>query len=278
MMTLLCLAAILEACPEASAQGASPEGWTDSLLVVFWNTENFFENSVGFRAKCQGISKIIFRIADECGRFPDAIGFAEVENEAVLRKLVGLTALRKVGYGIVHYDSPDHRGIDCALLYRKATLRPIASEPKHLYAPDGTVLPTRDILLARFDSLAILVNHHPSKVGEDSDDRRSVAMQRLREVCDSLDGLPWLAVGDFNEDIWRDADAHGTIKYNGRWEKIDGHLNSANLRCDERVFAFPELLERDKAYGGMKPRRTSVGPRYNRGLSDHLPIGVLIYF
>ena len=268
MMTLLLLFA-----------GLYARAQSDSLLVVFWNTENFFEASKGFSAKCRGISKILFKIADDCGRFPDAVGLAEIENEAVLRKLVGLTALRKVGYGIVHYDSPDHRGIDCALLYRKSTLRqPVGSEPKHLYGSDGSVLPTRDILLARFDSLAILVNHHPSKVGEGSEEKRDAAMERLRQVCDSLGTLPWLAVGDFNDDVWGESGAQGTIKYNGVWEKIDGHFSSPGLRCEERVFAYPELLERDKTYGGMKPRRTAIGPRYNKGLSDHLPIAVLIYF
>ena len=267
MITLLLL---LAAC-SAFAQD-------DSLLVVFWNTENFFEGSKGFSTKCNAISKIIFKIADlHGGRLPDAVGLAEVENAGVLDKLIGLTPLRKAGYSIIHFDSPDHRGIDCALLYRKATMHLQEAEPVHILSADGAVLPTRDILVARFDSLTILVNHHPSKVGDGSQERRDLAMKRMRGLCESL-STPWLSVGDFNENVWNDSLSHGTIKYNGKWEKIDGCFSGGLRSCTERVCVFPELLERDRAYGGYKPRRTSIGPRYNGGVSDHLPIAVILKF
>ena len=249
----------------------------DSLLVVFWNTENFFLNTVGFETKCNAISKIIFRIADDYGRLPDAIGLAEVENAEVLKRLVGITPLRKAGYSVIHFESPDHRGIDCALLYRKSSLELSEARPVHIVSDDGEILPTRDILLARFDSLAILVNHHPSKVGDDSEKRRDLAMARLQEVCDSLD-VPWIATGDFNEDLWGDPSAHDTIKYNGKWEKIDGCFLKGFAYSRESVLVYPSLLEKDRAYGGMKPRRCFIGPRYNGGVSDHLPIAVVVGF
>lgn len=249
----------------------------DSLLVVFWNTENFFLNTVGFETKCNAISKIIFRIADDYGRLPDAIGLAEVENAEVLKRLVGITPLRKAGYSVIHFESPDHRGIDCALLYRKSSLELSEARPVHIVSDDGEILPTRDILLARFDSLAILVNHHPSKVGDDSEKRRDLAMARLQEVCDSLD-VPWIATGDFNEDLWGDPSAHGTIKYNGKWEKIDGCFLKGFAYSRESVLVYPSLLEKDRAYGGRKPRRCFIGPRYNGGVSDHLPIAVVVGF
>lgn len=277
MITLLCLAA-----------GLSARAQSDSLLVVFWNTENFFHynsnyeperrwNKRRFEAKCNGISKTLFAIADKYGRLPDAVGLAEVENEAVLRSLVGLTPLRKAGYGIVHFDSPDSRGIDCALLYRKSKLHLQNAAPKHLQDSLGNILPTRDILLAQFDSLAILVNHHPSKVGENSSARRDIAMLRLQELCDSL-STPWLAIGDFNENVWNDDNTTGTIKYNGGWEKIDGCFRAGFSACREDILDFPFLLEKDKSFGGLKPRRTYVGPRYNGGISDHLPIAVILIF
>ena len=260
----------------------------DSLLVVFWNVENFFDyHSEGkpqywtkgrFQAKCDAIAKTLLRIADRYGRLPDAVGFAEVENAFVLRRLVRETALRKLDYRIVHYDSPDHRGIDCALLCRESTLPLRAGAPKHLLDSAGGVMATRDILLAEFDRLAILVNHHPSQLGGKAE-RRELAQARLRALTDSLHtaGQPCtLAVGDFNQDLW--GRGGGTIKYNGQWEKIDGGFADGFLRVREEVFADPLLLEEDKAFGGTKPRRTFVGPRYTGGVSDHLPVVFIVYY
>ena len=259
----------------------------DSLLVVFWNLENFFDyrsdnkpqywTKGRFRAKCDGVAKTLLRIADRYGRLPDAVGFAEVENAFVLRQLTRETALRKLDYQIVHYDSPDHRGIDCALLCRTSTLPLRASAPKHIPDSAGGVLPTRDILLAEFDRLAVLVNHHPSQIGGKAE-RRELAQARLRALTDSLHAAGvarTLAVGDFNEDLWG---GRGTIKYNGKWEKIDGGFAEGFSRVREEVFTDPVLLERDKSFGGMKPRRTFVGPRYTGGVSDHLPVVFIVYF
>lgn len=74
----------------------------------------------------------------------------------------------------------------------------------------------------------------------------------------------------------------GTIKYKGLWEQIDMFMVSQNL-LDSRepistgndcftLFSPQYLMERDRAYTGFKPKRTYIGPRYNGGLSDHLPI------
>lgn len=261
----------------------------DSLLVVFWNVENFFDyrseaapqywTRGRFYAKCDAVAKTLMRISDACGRFPDIVGFAEVENSFVMRSMVSSTLLRKLGYRIVHYESPDHRGIDCGLIYREPSLRLRGSSPKHVCDSSGAPMATRDILLAEFDGLAVLVNHHPSKIGGKSD-RREAAMARMLEVKDSLlaAGCPRvLAIGDFNEELWPDAE-EGTLKYNGGWEKIDGWFGFGEFAVEEKVFADPVLLTPDKAFGGMKPRRCFVGPRYEGGVSDHLPIVLTVTF
>ena len=88
----------------------------DSLLVMFWNVENFFDwtdqgtgdsdkefSSYGdrhwtksrFYEKCDAIAKSIFLIGDIYGRMPDVIGLAEVENRGVITKLLNYTLLRK---------------------------------------------------------------------------------------------------------------------------------------------------------------------------------------
>ena len=88
-----------------------------------------------------------------------------------------------------------------------------------------------------------------------------------------------LSIGDFNEDLWTDgAPGGGTIKYNGGWEKIDGGFAEGFSRVREEVFADPPLLVPDAAFGGRKPRRTFVGPRYTGGVSDHLPVVFVLYF
>ncbi|MCR5326598.1 MAG: endonuclease/exonuclease/phosphatase family protein [Bacteroidales bacterium] len=280
----------------------------DSLLVVSWNVENFLdpkEDSTGrytakrLQAKCSGIAKTIFLIADKEGRLPDAVALMEVGNRRVLEKLLTTTALRKLDYAIVHYDSPDRRGIDCALLYRKSRLTLLRSGPRHLHDSTDAILRTRDILLAEFDGIDILVNHHPSKVGADSERRRAIAMQRMWSLIDSLSaaGHPRiLSVGDFNDNVWPASDAPGTsaqgsrtpgtsaqggrspgtIKYNGAWEKIDGHFARGSLTVTETVFDHPALTEPDRTFGGTKPRRTFSGPRYLAGLSDHYPILLLV--
>lgn len=313
---------------------------------------------------------------------PDIAGFAEVENAFVVRQLVNSTLLAKLDYGIVHYDSPDRRGIDCALIYRKSRVSLVDSTPCHLLDSSGSVVPTRDLLLARFDcggdTIAVIVNHHPSKLGGGKDGRRKLAMKRMNAICDSLESRGThriLCIGDFNDDVWSEgkvgAEGYtigsevgesgsangpdrneksrlaergggagsvgggassvavdgsdkggwnggrrgcpgdrpggntigsevgesgkgvfrneagrpggrrgssgeadrpgGTIKFNGVWEKIDGHF-ARGLEVRETVLHAPHLLTRDKAFGGLKPLRTYSGPRYLGGLSDHLPV------
>lgn len=265
---------------------------------MFWNVENLFESRPHFRDKCNGIAKTIMLAGDEFGEVPDIIGLAEVENRDAVQKLVSRTALRKLDYGIVHYDSPDHRGIDCALLYRRSRFRVLHTKPCHLTDSSGRLLLTRDILLVvvepglaegiRHSPIAILVNHHPSKVGKGSDGRRELAMARLQALRDSLmaEGINRIvAVGDFNDEVIPAEGVvpaypkgAGTIKFQGKWEKIDGCPVLEGLQAREHIFAPPHLSTRDTRFSGQKPLRTFSGPRYLGGLSDHYPILLQIQY
>ena len=217
LLAMLVVEALLAGRMMGKDAGAEKEGMT----VMFWNLENFFDfkddgtgesdrefSAVGerrwtksrFYRKCQAVAKTVLWAG-----IPDIVGVAEVENRFVLRQLVGKTALRKLDYETVHFDSPDPRGIDCALLYRASRLTLVSAKPCQVSAPG---LQTRDILLAQFltpsgDSLAVLVNHHPSKYGGgETDWRREVAVARLRALGDSLAASGWtraVAVGDFND-------------------------------------------------------------------------------
>ena len=200
-------------------------GERDSLLVMFWNVENFFDwtdqgngesdyefSSYGsrhwtkkkFQVKCDAVTKSIMWVGDKYGRLPDVIGFSEIENKGVLTKLLSTTLLRKYDYSIVHRDSRDRRGIDVALLYRKSSLQQVSTT---FISPDS--LSTRDILhvcMKAHDGSLIdfIVNHHPSKYGgtQESVSKRNHVMSVLRSTCDSLlaeghDRI--LAMGDFND-------------------------------------------------------------------------------
>jgi endonuclease/exonuclease/phosphatase family metal-dependent hydrolase len=202
----------------------------DSLLVMFWNVENFFDHidqgtggsdrqfsSRGsrhwtkrkFQAKCDAITKSILWIGETYGRMPDIIGLAEVENRDVLWKLLNNTLLRKYDYRIVHYDSRDRRGIDVALLYRESVFRKVSHSLK-VPEYEGVFMATRDMLQVCLESrtgqnINAIVCHHPSKYGgsEESEGRRYAAMTALRQICDSLisadPGVPVVAMGDFND-------------------------------------------------------------------------------
>lgn len=204
-------------------------GERDSLLVMFWNMENFFDwtdqgtgesdkefSSFGerhwtkskFYAKCDAIAKSLMWIADRYGRMPDVIGLAEVENRGVLDKLLNYTLLRKYDYSIVHKESGDRRGIDVALLYRRSSMS-LLSKSFRTPVYQGSLLSTRDILHAGMKlndgtDMEFIVNHHPSKFGgeKESEGRRTAAMTALKELSDSLHmcGLGnIIAMGDFND-------------------------------------------------------------------------------
>lgn len=307
-----------------TAGGPEAAEGRDTLRLMFWNVENFFApgdfsgrswSKGRFYTKCNAVAKTLLLSADTFGGLSDIVGFAEVGDASVLKALLYSTPLRKLDYSFVHYDSPDRRGIDCALLYRRGSLRLVGSEACHLYDSSGRVLPTRDILLTVFEmrcgpfavvsgggdasgagedslpeKMAVLVNHHPSKVGAESEGRRRIAMQRMLSLADSLrrEGIrKIIAVGDFNDSVvpavglnsrhlkrkpW---EPPGTIKFQGRWERIDGCPLLEGLRAEEHIFAPQQLLQRD-SYGGEKPRRTFSGPRYLGGVSDHLPVFYLL--
>jgi Predicted extracellular nuclease len=303
----------------------------DSLSVMCWNVENFFDwrndsltvsdaefSSRGerhwtwrrFQAKANAFAKALFWVEAETGRLPDIVGLEEVENAFVLRQVLQKTALRKTDYKYVHYDSPDRRGIDVALLYRSSVLELVDSKPCHLYEAD-TVMATRDILLCvlrrKIDvappPFAVLVNHHPSKYGgaSESDPKRRIAVDRLRFLADSLaaEGIDKIiAGGDFNDTpdnpVFLRLDpalkplysalfrrGEGTIKYDGKWALID-HFYASPALWDSgpsmRILRIPFLLTRDTAHSGDKPLRTYTGPRPTGGVSDHLPILLEISF
>ena len=59
---------------------------------------------------------------------PAIIGVAEIENRAVLEDLIQSRHLKTTHYSIIHYESPDRRGIDVALLFQNRYFKPVHHE------------------------------------------------------------------------------------------------------------------------------------------------------
>jgi len=167
-----------------------------------WNTFTYYN-------KLNNISKVI--IASGAWHTTDIIGVAEVENKNCLLDLTHKTALSRKQYEIVHYDSPDGRGIDVALLYNPQTFEVTYSQALPVYFGNSQISTTRDILYvkgcmkATYDSLHVFVCHFPSRLGGKtaSDAKRAAAAQVLRKTVDSIQTQNAEAriviIGDFND-------------------------------------------------------------------------------
>lgn len=254
--------------------------------------------------KVENIARVLTNIGEWDG--VDIVGLQEVENATCLKKLC--YTLRRGEYGFVHYESPDPRGIDVALLYKKARVDTIHSRVIDCSLVNGdSSLPklvTRDILYVcarvdKRDTLHLFVCHLPSQRGgtAESEWKRKAVKKTLQHAVDSVFAVDpnakIIVMGDMNstpkEDIrglrnrmitppnlpTREEKNLGTHKYQGRWECLDQFYVSEAIDSISTVQIYDKewIQETDERYLGLKPRRTYNGYRYNReGFSDHLPI------
>ena len=291
--------------------------------IAFWNVENYFDNHDDpgkddqdfmpegnyhwTATRCLDKRNKIYKTMAAMD-YPAVMGLAEVENDGVLESLCQGTPLRGKGYMAIHYESPDKRGIDCALLYRQDCFQVLESRPIAV-SDTARGFWTRDILLVvgvlgESDTCCLLVNHWPSKAGGmKAMRRRRTVARKLRTTMDSLihahPGALVLAMGDFNaapeEAVIRremgfgragqNAEGlynlmtqlpkgEGSYKYQGVWSYIDQMMANRQLRVE--VFRPDFLLVVDDRYMGHKPFRTYSGIRYQGGYSDHLPIRTFV--
>ena len=236
---------------------------------------------------------------------PDLIALCEVENDSVLHDLSRRSLLRNAGYEYVMTDSPDLRGIDVALLYSPVSFALMGSQSLRVMPVEG-MRPTRDILyvsgrVLSGDTLHLFVVHAPSRYGGERHSRpfRQAVAERLCQSVDSIRATSpdasILVAGDFNDEadgpivtyigqhglvnLTKDAcgqnDVKGTYRYQGQWGSIDHILGSPYIynKVEKAYIHAPKfLLEEEKTYGGVRPRRTYNGMRYQQGYSDHLPL------
>jgi len=216
-----------------------------SFEVMFYNVENLFDtindlqmddkdylptgkrewNTEKYNNKLANISKVIHAINNE--NIPELIGVCEIENRAVLKDLLAVSKLNK--HAIAHFESPDNRGIDVALLYDSTRFKLIMAKPIYvqlclnndyinqlepsealdmLNAFGGSQ--TRNILLVTLlhqqDTYHVLVTHFPSRAGgkERSEVKRIMVAAVLKAEIDRLQSTYFnakiIVMGDFNDE------------------------------------------------------------------------------
>ncbi|MEI6694928.1 MAG: endonuclease/exonuclease/phosphatase family protein [Bacteroidota bacterium] len=199
--------------------------------IGFYNLENFFDtikqdnlngeeftpngiyrwNTEKYHIKLKNMSEVISKIGDELVKGgPIIMGFSEMENRSVLEDLVSQAALKPMNYGIVHYDSPDRRGVDVGLIYQKQHFTVNYSYPVKLTMPNDTSFRSRDqlVVYGLFDGepMYIIVNHWPSRSGGEkkSEPKRARAAEVCRSIADSImqrdPSAKILIMGDLNDD------------------------------------------------------------------------------
>lgn len=200
-----------------------------NLTVMFYNVENLFDtinnqgerdieftpesekdwNTVRYEKKLNDISKVISSV--NTIELPEIIGLCEIENRSVLDDLVKTAVLKDGKYEIAHFESPDYRGIDCALLFRPDEFSVISKSPVHVSFSDDSEYSTRDILYVKGKTLNneefhVFVNHWPSRIGglEETEIKRVAVAGILKSKTDSvLQQNPEaniLIMGDMNDE------------------------------------------------------------------------------
>ncbi|MFY9372594.1 MAG: endonuclease/exonuclease/phosphatase family protein [Tenuifilaceae bacterium] len=151
-----------------------------------WNTKKYLE-------KLDNLSKAIAEIGTEFTPLGAVIiGVSEVENRDVLVDLAAQGPIASRNYEIVHYDGPDKRGVDVALLYQPRYFTVTNSKSYRLIVPGRDDFFTRDQLLVSGvmdgDTIHIIVTHWPSRSGGESRSRplRIAAADLGRHIIDSL--------------------------------------------------------------------------------------------
>ena len=276
-----------------------------------------------FLAKAVSIYRVIAAVGE--WEPPVVAGFCEIENRFALESLLIETPLQRVGYRVIHQDSPDPRGIDVAMIYRPDAFQPDTFKfiPVSLPGNEGR---TRDILYVRgriFNDrvLHLFFNHWPSRAGGvASAEKRIFAAGLLKNNIDSILATAKeaniIAMGDFNDEPWdeslrlvagrvsgdslprdgmlfnlteagRESSNSGTISHDGFWQLFDQVLVSASLLEGTAglvvsggtagILRAEFQLSQGEKWNSDRPYRTYLGPFYQGGYSDHLPVYVDIF-
>ena len=292
--------------------------------IAFYNVENLFDtidginddaeflpssksnwNTTKFNEKTSHVAQVINELEQ-----PLIIGLCEIENAGVIRNVLQKTSVKT--FGLVHYESPDARGIDVALIYDSLRLKLAASGNIRFTLPGQTAPSTRDIAWGKFttkkDVIYAFVNHWPSRrSGQDeSEILRVTAAQNARHFIDSILTLNKDAkivfMGDLNDYpadkapqlieekltpmiVPASGKFGGTHNYKEQWHVMDhifiskGFQGKKGLKVipsSGKIYSFDYLLQSYK--GQIVPFRTFGGSKYIGGYSDHLPVSISLKY
>jgi len=260
----------------------------NTITIAFYNLENLYDTiddpvtddaeftpsgtykwgSKRYYEKLSHLAKVISQIGDDqIMRGPALIGLAEVENKRVVEDLVNTPPLDKMSYKIIHYDSPDKRGIDVALIYQPKYFKVNGSKAIPFKITDKPEFFTRDILQVsgtlKGQLLYILVNHWPSRskgqketaslrdaaadlcmatvrniqgikpeagiiiMGDLNDDPVDESVMTHLKIKTTQDNL---ATGDLYDPMWKlFQDGKGSLEYKGTWNLFDQIIVSSSL-------------------------------------------------
>ncbi len=263
--------------------------------IAFYNVENLFDTKNDtlifdddrtpegkYRWTKERYKKKIGRIArvlSDVGQSttnttPDIIGLCEIENRSVLEDLVRHPLLRDHDYGIIHFDAPDRRGIDVALLFKNAAYIPTSFKSHRLLLYDdmGKRKYTRDQLVVGGvmdqEEVYYIVNHWPSRRGgaARSQPHRVQAALLNKRIIDSIQRMNSMAkiisMGDLNDDP-RDDSLKKILKTTGEKDPLDSislynpmeHLHKKGIgslayrdkwNLFDQFFMTPNLVRDDK--------------------------------
>ena len=213
-----------------SPQKASQLDAPSQIRIGFYNVENLFDtidlpekideeftptskkewNTKRYYKKLNDLAKIVDAI-----KYPAILGLCEVENKTVLKDFVSETSLKNHNYSFVHFDSPDARGIDVAMIYQTKIFKVLSSNKITIDFPKSVIgdepYTTRDILhvkgvFGNEEILHVFVNHFPSRRGglKESQPKRVYVAQQLKKAVDEIfannTNANILIMGDFNDE------------------------------------------------------------------------------
>ncbi len=283
-----------------------------SYVIGFYNLENLFDiyhddgkndyeylpdgannwTEAKYTKKLQNMARVIAEMKKDNGVWHAVLGVSEVENRHVLEDLVSEPAIADANYQIVHYDSPDRRGVDCALFYRPDVFKFIASEaipftfdPSRIDWSQWTQeekdnFKTRDVLMVRGtidgEMFAFFVCHLPSRLGGKGADLRP------EDLTDEDFFDPFLSMIKAG---------YASLYYQGGNNIFDiVMVNNALANAAPgtfqiqpivkqkyygRIFTKPFMTNQSGQYKGT-PLRTFSGGSFVGGFSDHYPTYIVI--
>jgi predicted extracellular nuclease len=246
--------------------------------VMFYNVENLFDTindpikwdddftpngklkycSERYYNKLSKLSKVIASI--DSVHLPSIIGLCEIENRTVLEDITKQESLKRGNYHIAHIESPDKRGIDCALLYKSKQFKLLKQNAISIQFPWDLNYKTRDILhvkgILNKDTIHIFVNHWPSRRGgkEKSEKNRIFVAEQLKKAVDHIQSknekAKIIIMGDFNDEP---AD-----------KSVIQSLSATNKQTDNYKSLFNLMYDLDKSGRG------TYNYRGNWNMLDHL--------